>query len=709
MARTKQTARKSAEARPPRKQLSSSTFKPLTIVDHTGNKIAVPSRSSFREVGFFPFQVYILASAGSLSTDSDFPEMLKDYISFNDAAIRFNENCDWRLEIFSVPQSSIMDCINHHEQEKRHRKSLGKGPILLNRKELLVVDDMDWETKGLLSVEYTAQLLGRDGSEREFENHVNDYKGYQDEEGLALPGLRQDLVVQRHTHVNQLAEHFLQPVWYDEGHEWALSSLTDRNIALGWPEDPRLLEYNTLPDKPLAKQITRGYLRSEKRPRLDDECEYEDDDGDQFTNYLEWEDIITYGERCDPDTKMPKSIAHSTKPSALRSDICAPMQMVELDNVEAREVIDSVGRTCVDCSHVAHAPCETKFSYTLYVIGKRAESPQAYFASLNCKLLGSIPWTLHVYFVPDLASALSHNDDEMASRPTSGRLPINYAGPPDRPQSHVCLYVDEHMAWEAGPKIVTRDVSTTGAELEVMHAGGWDDAAQMLFTWLVVCAETPRIMASLSVDKPPAITASASLATTHPGSGECRAPEEMHLSLTLALDDAATSSITINTHNTVLTSNDLLWDQFLVIIDAETNEEIILPPSPSYPWNTPHVLSVEQLQGLSFPFSATSPVQHQILTLRPGEKTARTIIFKKSRLLERYQSLLVKDKRYKIVLKPGQTTQRWIWGDLEEDATGPLGMNAIPILDAGDTAQFIFEGPTEEESSFTLPHCHIDL
>ncbi|KAG9670105.1 hypothetical protein KCU99_g6889, partial [Aureobasidium melanogenum] len=705
MARTKQTVRKSAGVRPPRKQLSSRTFKPWTIIDHTGNNIAIPSKSSFREVGFFPFQVYILASAASLSTDSDFPEKLRDYILSNDAAIRFNENCDWRLEIFGVPQTSILDCINHHEQEKRHRKSLGKGPILLNRKELLVVDDVDWETKGLLSVEYTAQLLGRDGSEREFENHVNDYKGYQDEEELALPGLRQDLVVQRHTHVDQLAERFLQSVWYDEGHEWALSSLTDRNIALGWPEDPRLLEFNTLPDKPVAKQITRGYLRTEKKPRVDDECEYEDDEGDQFTNYLGWEDIITYGERCDPDTQMPKSIAHSMKRPP--STACTPALRVESDNIEAHEVVDHMGKKCFDCSSITHASCNPNFSYTLYVIGPRAESPQAFFAALNRKLLRSVPWMLHVYFVPDLSSALSHNDDDMASRPTCGRLPTSYAGPPDRPQSHVCLYFDEHMAWEAGPKIVTRDVAMAGSVLEIMHAGGWDDAAQMLFTWLVVCAETPRIMASLIVDQPPAITASTSLTTTHPSPAKCRAPEEMHLSLTLALDAAVTSSITVNTRDTILTSNDFLWDRFLVVIDAETNEEIILPPSPSY-WNTPHMLSVEQLQELSFPFSATSPVRHQTLTLRPGEKTFRTVIFKKSRLLERYQGLLVEGKRYKIVMKPGQTAQKWIWGDLEE-ATGPLCMDALSILDAGENAQFIFEGPTEEASSFTLPHCHIDM
>lgn len=269
MARTKQTASKSLGKKALRIQLSSSKFKTSTITDHTGNKIALVSKSSFREIGFFPFQVYILASAASLYTDSDFPSKLKDYIVSNNASIRFNENCSWRLEVFSRPQASVLDCISHHEEEKRHRKSLGKGPIMLNRKELLVVDDVAWETKGLLSVQYTAQLLGRDGSEREFENHLEDHQGYQDdEEELALPNLRRDLIVQRHPSADDLAERFLEFVWYDEGHEWALSSLMERNVALGWGDDPYLLESNTLPNKPIAKQITRGYIRSKRIPRM---------------------------------------------------------------------------------------------------------------------------------------------------------------------------------------------------------------------------------------------------------------------------------------------------------------------------------------------------------------------------------------------------------------------------------------------------------
>lgn len=214
-------------------------------------------------------------------------------------------------------------------------------------------------------------------------------------------------------------------------------------------------------------------------------------------------------------------------------------------------------------------------------------------------------------------------------------------------------------------------------------------------------------MTSLSAELPPFVTASISLTDTHPGPGRCRASKGMHLSLTLAIDAAATCSITVNTRNTILTSNDYVWDRFLAVLDAETNQEIdlLLPPSD---WDEPHASDAEQLQALSFPFFATSPARHEVLTLRPGEKIVRTIISNSSCLLERYQGLLVHGKRYEIILRPAQTAQRWIWGDLD-DATGFLGVNAISILDVGQVAQFAFDGSREEESSFAMPQCHIDI
>ena len=48
------------------------------------------------------------------------------------------------------------------------------------------------------------------------------------------------------------------------------------------------------------------------------------------------------------------------------------------------------------------------------------------------------------------------------------------------------------MALSDGPNIVTLYSTKTGAVLEVLYAGGWENAAQMLFTHLTLCAETPR-------------------------------------------------------------------------------------------------------------------------------------------------------------------------------------------------------------------------
>lgn len=214
-------------------------------------------------------------------------------------------------------------------------------------------------------------------------------------------------------------------------------------------------------------------------------------------------------------------------------------------------------------------------------------------------------------------------------------------------------------------------------------------------------------MAPLGTPMTPSITASICLTPQHPHSGSCRAPEKTHLSLTFCLDATTTRGISINTYNSVLTSNNYLWDSFLCVVDSETKEEISPPPPPSYSWNTPRMLSTEQLQALSFPFLATSPARHQILTLQPGEKITRTIIFESSCLFERYQKVLTKGKSYDIKLKVGQVVKRWIWGGLD-DTTGPLGCGNVPILETEEVARFTFEGSRDEAISYPMPNCQVD-
>lgn len=193
----------------------------------------------------------------------------------------------------------------------------------------------------------------------------------------------------------------------------------------------------------------------------------------------------------------------------------------------------------------------------------------------------------------------------------------------------------------------------------------------------------------------------------HPESGPCRGLGKLHLNLTFALDAAVGREIIINTFDSILTSNDYLWDTFLCVVDSQTQEEIPLPPPPSYLQQSLPVFDAERLQALSFPFTATSPARHQILTLQPGEQITRTAIFESSCLFHRYHKLLVKGKKYDIKLKPNQEVRRWIWGGVEE-TIGPLGCGQLLILETAEAAQFIFEGTTEAETSFPQPYCHSD-
>lgn len=214
-------------------------------------------------------------------------------------------------------------------------------------------------------------------------------------------------------------------------------------------------------------------------------------------------------------------------------------------------------------------------------------------------------------------------------------------------------------------------------------------------------------MARVSAETTPSITASVSLTSRHPDSGLCCAPEKMHLKLTFALDAAVTRGVTVNTFDSILTSNNYLWDTFLYVVDSETEEEVSLPPPPFYLQQPLPAFSAEQLQALSFPFTTSSPARHQILTLRPEQRIARTAIFESSCLFHRYREVLVKGRHYDIKWKTGQTAKRWIWDDVN-DTTGPLGWGQLPILPTEHVATFTFEGPTEAEIFFAQPYCYVD-
>lgn len=430
--------------------------------------------------------------------DDAFPSKLEQYLHSNDAAIRFNENCDWRLDIYTLPQASILDCIEHHEREKVYRKQRGRGPIMLNRKELLIVDGYDWEAKGLIAVHYTAELLGRDASERKLENHVNDPLpgwGYEEEEQQILPGIRQDLVAERHKDANSLAENVLQFVWYDEGHEWCMHSLIERNVAMGWPYDAYLLELNGLGDAPLPANITRGYLPSETKPRLEEE---EENDDDETMNVVDLEDRVTFGERCDPETGVPLSIVLPSRPCTAADYLLLPVY--DLASITTTEGVDAVGLTCTNCNRSCQTLSPAFFSYNLYVVGDTSQSPQVLFALLDQGLLKRVPWCLHVYHVCSLYKALEHFDIEIAERSSHGRRPLSYVGAAateqphaHQPQSHIFVYLDANAPLQAGPRVVTSNSTSTdsGIKLDVLHTGGWDNAAQMLFTYLLLCIETP--------------------------------------------------------------------------------------------------------------------------------------------------------------------------------------------------------------------------
>jgi hypothetical protein len=212
-------------------------------------------------------------------------------------------------------------------------------------------------------------------------------------------------------------------------------------------------------------------------------------------------------------------------------------------------------------------------------------------------------------------------------------------------------------------------------------------------------------MTPLNTQAPPSITAAISLIPHHPSSSPCHEPAKTHLRLTFTLDPTTTRKTTINTYNTILTSNPYLWDTFLCIVDPETGEEVSLPPPPPSLSQSQRVLGVEQLQHLSFPFSGTSPARHQLLTLQRGEKITRSVVFDSSCLMHRYREVLVEGKSYEVRLKYGLTRARGMWGG-EEGGEGPLGWGKLMVVEGGEIARFVFEAPREGGLGYPEPKCH---
>jgi hypothetical protein len=210
-------------------------------------------------------------------------------------------------------------------------------------------------------------------------------------------------------------------------------------------------------------------------------------------------------------------------------------------------------------------------------------------------------------------------------------------------------------------------------------------------------------MTSLNTQAPPSITASISLIPHHPSSSPCHEPAKTHLRLTFTLDPTITRKITINTYNTILTSNPYLWDTFLCIVDPETGEEVSLPPPPPSLSQSQRVLGVEQLQHLSFPFSNSSPARHQMLSLRSGEGVTRTVVFEGSCLMHRYREVLTEGKSYEVRLRYGLTRARGMWGG-EEGVTGSLAWGKLMVVEGGEIARFAKEG----ESEYPEPKCHVE-
>ncbi|KAG9854987.1 hypothetical protein KCU98_g2059, partial [Aureobasidium melanogenum] len=204
MARTKAQALKESSAPPWYTRILVHTLE-----DHGSSPVKIAwsrTNGDSSPLPLFPFHVYVIRGADSLTADEVFAERLMYHL-------QLQQLCDpcWHLEIFTTIRDNVFACIDHYEQEKTFRKFESQAPYMPDKNCFLVVDSDKWADEGLLSVQYI-----KENAHLPYNMHAERFKS------------RDHLV----TH--------LREEWSDQGMTTVEELLDGQNITRGWPIDLNL-------------------------------------------------------------------------------------------------------------------------------------------------------------------------------------------------------------------------------------------------------------------------------------------------------------------------------------------------------------------------------------------------------------------------------------------------------------------------------------
>jgi len=362
-------------------ELTPAEVKSTTIKDHDGEAVTLSwcprgRRADLERVPPFPFQVYVLKSAAATAADADFPTNFALFAE-NLGGLP-NADTQYRFEVYSQSQPSILACVEHQRQEVKWRNRNGIWPRLVSdwaeypdpvtnhgppgyQGFILVVDTNTWENNGIIFVSFDPAAYANPAEfwAWNFASH-----GDIDVVHAAV-----------HDDLDRFTEE-LERWWRHAGGEWTQNDLARRNDggfspALYPAVDPAAHEDAEYEDE--------------------DEAEAEDQEVAPLSDLEADRDVAERVAEDGFDDGFPSLIYDTFRPNELW---VLPSAQDKRFRTETHE--DTAGHCTVSVWDSKKSALRPPFSFTLYCSRGAPFAAEAVFGCLNKGLIADEAWTLDV-------------------------------------------------------------------------------------------------------------------------------------------------------------------------------------------------------------------------------------------------------------------------------------------------------------------------
>ncbi|KAG9687449.1 hypothetical protein KCU95_g11105, partial [Aureobasidium melanogenum] len=657
MARTKAQALKESSAPPWYTRILV-----RTLEDHGSSPVKIAwsrTNGDSSPLPPFPFHVYVIRGADSLTADEVFAERLMYHL-------QLQQLCDpcWHLEIFTTIRDNVFACIDHYEQEKTFRKFESQAPYMPDKNCFLVVDSDKWEDEGLLSVQYI-----KENAHLPYNMHAERFKSW-----------------------DHLVTH-LREEWSNQGMTTIEELLDGQNIARGWPIDLNLYP-GSGPDESVNGKPIAAYEPASPTSHH------------SAHGVLDFEDInvdvngVVIEQREDLEG-FPYTALRSDSSQAPHFVFCLFVLARDTSSEDSLKVFARLNTGLLaDISWALHlysdATMSSAFSIftqdmnsrrhldtSSYIPSSYARSPLQIYQDVYMCLDASKPQPDGPSFIlsnpgPDHASSSKRNSD------------------PDDLQ-HIPSNLDKYAG--------ERD----GLDMFTFNPGSRELVADMLHTYYAISSHTKSIAGSLPSPTITPISLRISVNAKYSSDSAISLPIELFIT------SHASEPLTLNVNGTIFDTAD--WHHYVRIVHAGSSIELtrdLAADRPPRLWSLgrslldhgftkrvpdtdderpPHLATLYPDVSLRLPVQR--PLPADILDeLRPdedqndrrlledheaeGESHLNPSMNSWRSLYERYRGSWEVGKKYTVELQHGTTISRWTWGTAN-NPKGPYGLPALQI------------------------------